>query len=92
MPCSGGTPAFAFQPVGGYAPVTAGAAPYGPQLGGIRGLVCSAEEVRAKFKYGGNKSVEHRERIAAHLERRAGPGDDAVRGQVLRRVAELPAR
>ena len=81
-----------FQPEGGHAPVTPGAAPYGPQLAGIRGLVCSAEEVRAKFKYGGNKSVEHRERIATQLDRRAGPGDDAVRDQVLRRIAELPAR
>ena len=81
-----------FQPEGGHAPVTPGAAPYGPQLAGIRGLVCSAEEIRAKFKYGGNKSVEHRERIAAHLDGRAAPGDDAVRDQVLRRIAELPAR
>lgn len=81
-----------FQPEGGHAPVIAGAAPYGPQLAGIRGLVCSAEEIKAKFKYGGNKSVEHRERIARHLGARATGGDAAVRDQVLRRIAELPAR
>ncbi|HUQ17517.1 MAG TPA: FMN-binding negative transcriptional regulator [Candidatus Saccharimonadales bacterium] len=81
-----------FQPEGGHAPVTPAAAPYGPQLAGIRGLVCTVEETRAKFKYGGNKSVLHRERIAAHLAGRARPGDEAVRDQVLRRIAELPAR
>ena len=81
-----------FQPEGGHAPVVADAAPYGPHLAGIRGLVCSAEEVKAKFKYGGNKSVEHRERIATQLAERAGAGDSAARDQVLRRIAELPAR
>ena len=75
-----------FQPEGGHAPVIAGAAPYGPQLAGIRGLVCEIEDVRAKFKYGGNKSVEHRERIADRLAGRDGPGDAAVRAQIARRI------
>lgn len=81
-----------FQPEGGHLEVVPDAAPYGPQLAAIRGLVCETEEVRAKFKYGGNKTVEHRERIAARLAERDRPGDAAVRGQVLRRLAEQPVR
>ena len=76
-----------FQPEGGHAPVIAGAAPYGPHLAGIRGLVCETLEVRAKFKYGGNKSVEHRLRIADRLERRDGPGDASAQAQIARRIA-----
>jgi len=76
-----------FQPEGGHAAVVPGDAPYGPQLAGIRGIVAAVEEVRAKFKYGGNKRIEHRERIAAHLAERGRPGDDAVRDQVVRRLA-----
>ena len=80
-----------FQPEGGHASVVPGAAPYGPQLAGIRGLVCESVEVRAKFKYGGNKSVEHRERIAAHLAERRQPGDAGVRDQLVRRIGRPPA-
>ncbi|HEY8656580.1 MAG TPA: FMN-binding negative transcriptional regulator [Candidatus Limnocylindria bacterium] len=81
-----------FQPEGGHATVVPGTAPYGPQLAAIRGLVCEMVEVRAKFKYGGNKTVEHRERIAAHLAERDAPLDHAVRAQVLRRIAGPPSR
>ena len=73
-----------FQPEGGHAPVEP-AGPYGRQLGGIRGIVGTIEEVRAKFKYGGNKTVAHRMRIAERLEARDGDLDRAVRERLLRR-------
>lgn len=77
-----------FQPEGGYAPVVAGSAPFGPHLAAIRGLICEIQEVRAKFKYGGNKTIEHRERIATRLAERDHPNDAAARAQVVRRIAE----
>lgn len=74
-----------FQPEGGHAPV----APdndYGKLFGGIRGIVCAIEDVRAKFKYGGNKTVEHRLGIADRLAERGAGHDSAVRAQLLRRT------
>ena len=56
------------------------------QLPGIRGLRLSIESVRAKMKYGGNKTVEHREQIAEQLARRDGPMDRAARDHLLRRT------
>ncbi|HEV2010324.1 MAG TPA: FMN-binding negative transcriptional regulator, partial [Candidatus Limnocylindria bacterium] len=74
-----------FQPEGGHGPVEP-SNEYGKHFGAIRGIVGSIEEVRAKFKYGGNKSVEHRMRIADHLAER-GQGHDAdARAQLLRRT------
>jgi transcriptional regulator len=73
-----------FQPEGGHAAVTPEGG-YGKHLSGIRGIVGTIEDVRAKFKYGGNKSVEHRLRIADHLERRDTGYDLAARAQLLRR-------
>jgi transcriptional regulator len=55
-----------FQAEGGHQPVTP-TNEYGKQMGGIRGIVGTIEDVRAKFKYGGNKTVEHRLRIAEQL-------------------------
>jgi transcriptional regulator len=55
------------------------------QLPGIRGLQVRVESVRAKQKYGGNKTPEHRQAIAAHLAERAAPGDEAARAHLLRR-------
>ena len=74
-----------FQPEGGHAPVEPGN-DYGKYFGGIRGIVCTIEEVRAKFKYGGNKTVEHRLRIAERLEARDEGYDRAARDQLVRRV------
>jgi transcriptional regulator len=54
-------------------------------LPGIRGLVLHLESVRAKQKYGGNKTVEHRRDIADRLAERHGPMDAAARDQLLRR-------
>ena len=56
------------------------------QLRGIRGLRLGIQSVRAKMKYGGNKSVEHRQQIASQLARRSGPMDDAARAHLLRRL------
>ena len=55
-------------------------------LPGIRGLRLQVDAVRAKMKYGGNKSPEHREEIAGHLESRNAPGDAQARDQLLRRT------
>lgn len=58
------------------------------QLPGIRGLRLRVEGVRAKMKYGGNKSVEQRHDIADHLAVRGAPGDAAAREHLLRRLAD----
>jgi transcriptional regulator len=54
-------------------------------LPGIRGLVVHLESVRAKQKYGGNKTLDHRRDIADRLAERSGPMDAAARQQLLRR-------
>ncbi|GES30238.1 FMN-binding negative transcriptional regulator [Streptomyces angustmyceticus] len=76
-----------FQPGGGSAPVAAGAAPYGRQLSGIRGLRLEVHEVRAKFKYGGKRSEAVQQRISERLAERDGPGDAAARTHQQRRLA-----
>ncbi|AIA02164.1 transcriptional regulator [Streptomyces noursei ZPM] len=76
-----------FQPDGGSAPVVAGAAPYGRQLSGIRGLRLEVREVRAKFKYGGKRSPSVQHRTAERLAERGGPGDAAARRHQRRRLA-----
>ncbi|MFG2832384.1 FMN-binding negative transcriptional regulator [Streptomyces sp. NPDC048434] len=75
-----------FQPDGGSAPVTPGAAPYGRLLSGIRGLRLEVHEVRAKFKYGGKRSEAVQQRISEHLAERDGPGDAAARTHQQRRL------
>lgn len=60
------------------------------QLSGIRGLRVTVEAVRAKMKYGGNKSAEHRAAIADHLAERDGPLDAAARDHLLRRSEAAP--
>lgn len=74
-----------FQPEGGHADVRPDNE-YAKQLSSIRGIVGTIEDVRAKFKYGGNKSVEHRLRIAARLEERDAGLDRAVRERLLSRT------
>jgi transcriptional regulator len=56
------------------------------QLPGIRGLRLHVEGVRAKMKYGGNKTPEHRTEIAEHLADRDGPMDAAARAHLLDRM------
>ena len=75
-----------FQPEGGYAPVDDGDAYYARLLPQIRGLRLEIRAVRGKFKYGGNKTAEHRAVIAQRLADRAGPMDDAARAHLLRRT------
>ena len=60
------------------------------QLPGIRGLRLHVEAVRAKAKYGGNKTAEHRDLIAARLAERDGAGDAAAREHLVRRAATDP--
>ncbi len=62
------------------------------QLPGIRGLRLHVEGVRAKMKYGGNKTPEHRAEIADHLAERDAPGDAAAREHLLRRSDEAGPR
>lgn len=76
-----------FQPEGGHVAVDPAEGRYAAQLPGIRGLRGQIVEVRAKFKFGGNKAREHRERIAARLDARGAPGDADARAQLLRRMA-----
>ncbi|HVX42723.1 MAG TPA: FMN-binding negative transcriptional regulator [Mycobacteriales bacterium] len=63
------------EPTGGHADP----AVHRRQLNGIRGLRLTVEDVRAKFKYGGNVDAAHRESVADHLHAR---GDIAVETQV----------
>jgi transcriptional regulator len=49
----------------------------------IRGLRLSIDEVRAKFKYGGNVDLPHRQAIEAQLDQRDGPGDSVVRRHMI---------
>jgi transcriptional regulator len=56
------------------------------QLPRIRGMRLHVEGVRAKMKYGGNKTAEHRLQIAAHLQRRDAPADREAREHLLRRT------
>ncbi len=60
------------------------------QLPGIRGLRLRVEAVRAKMKYGGNKSVEQREDIAHRLAQRDAGLDAAARDHLLRRTEATP--
>ena len=53
----------------------------------IRGLRLTIIGVNAKFKYGGNKTVEHRADIAAALQIRNAPMDAAPRRRLMSRPA-----
>jgi len=72
-----------FQPEGGSA--TLSAPPFRRLLPGLRGLRLEVTSVHAKFKYGGKRSPEVRDRVADHLTARGGPGDTRVRDHVVRR-------
>jgi len=52
----------------------------------IRGVEVAVEEVRAKFKYGGNVDAAHRRAVVEHLRERSGPGDLAAAAHTLRRL------
>lgn len=57
-------------------------AEHGATLKGIGAIVVAIDEVRAKFKYGGNVDLAHREYVASKLAERDGPGDAAARAQM----------
>lgn len=64
------------------------AAPDAPDrrlLPGIRGIEFTITGVRAKFKFGGNKTAADRERIGTRLAGRGGPLDAAALAQLRRR-------
>ena len=75
-----------FQPEGKHAPVEPGDNPYAKRLASIRGIRLSVTDVRAKFKFGANRLVEHRQIVAANLKERGRPLDLEARGHVLRRI------
>jgi transcriptional regulator len=57
------------------------------RLGLIRGIRIAVDDVRAKFKYGGNVDDAHRRAVADRLADRDGPGDAAARSRVLDSLA-----
>jgi transcriptional regulator len=65
---------------------------HGGQLRLIRGLRVEVQEVRAKFKYGGNVDEPHRLAVAELLAERNGPGDAAARAHLLRRTEQKKAQ
>ncbi len=56
------------------------------QLRSIRAIRIGLEEVRAKFKYGGNVDAAHRMAVVDRLYDRGGPGDVAAAAHTLRRL------
>lgn len=52
------------------------------QFKAIRGLRMTLDDVRAKFKYGGNADTEHRAAAVERLRARGGPGDLAAADRV----------
>jgi transcriptional regulator len=76
-----------FQPNGGHAAVEAGDNPYAKQFAAIRGIRLSIDEVRAKFKFGGNKTREHRTTIAEWLAQQQGERPAEARDNLLRRMS-----
>lgn len=80
-----------FQPEGLHAAVEPGDNRYGKLLSAIRGLRLSVTDVRAKFKFGGNRTAGHREAIARKLLERGSPLDREAAAQTLRRLARQRA-
>jgi len=54
----------------------------------ITGLRIGVEEVRAKFKYGGNVDAAHRLAVVQRLRERNRPGDAAAAAHTLRRLGQ----
>jgi transcriptional regulator len=75
-----------YQPEGDPEPVDVDHPLYARNLGAIRGIRLDIDEVRAKFKYGGNKPADVRREIADHLADRSSPGDAAARRRLLDRL------
>jgi transcriptional regulator len=75
-----------FQPEGKHAPVEPGDNPYGKLLGSIRGIRLSVTDVRAKFKFGANRTLEHRRVVGTKLAERGRPLDLEARANLMRRT------
>jgi transcriptional regulator len=76
-----------FEPAGSVRqPVSVGVESDRRQLAGIRGMRLTIRDVKAKFKYGGNKDVAHRCLIGDALAERGGPMDAAARRRLLDRT------
>lgn len=60
-------------------------AEHGARLRAIRGLRIAIDDVRAKFKYGGNVDDDHRRAVLDRLVARDGPGDGAAAEHLRRR-------
>jgi transcriptional regulator len=78
-----------FQPEGKHAPVEPGDNPYGKKLSAIRGIRLTVTDVRAKFKFGGNRTEQHREVIAQRLGERGRGLDREARGYTVTRGKKL---
>ncbi len=59
------------------------------KLTSIRGVSIAVEEVRGKFKYGGNVDAEHRLAVADRLRDRGCAGDQAAARRTLARLEGL---
>jgi transcriptional regulator len=77
-----------FQPEGKHAPVEPGENRYGKLLGSIRGIRLAVTNVRAKFKFGANRTVKHRQAIASKLAERGRPLDVEARANLMRRIPQ----
>jgi transcriptional regulator len=77
-----------FEPGSARLPVSAEDDPDRRHLPGIRGIELTITDVRAKFKYGGNKKAGRRVEIASRLEERGGQADIAAREHLLRRMTD----
>ncbi|MDQ6782325.1 MAG: FMN-binding negative transcriptional regulator [Actinomycetota bacterium] len=56
------------------------------KLEAIRAVLITVEDVKAKFKYGGNVDVAHRQAVADRLVGRGGPADRSAAAHVRRRI------
>jgi transcriptional regulator len=79
-----------FQPEGKHAPVEPGDNRYAKQFVAIRGLRLIVTDVRAKFKFGGNRTQQHRDVIAKNLGERGSSLDREARDYTLTRGAKSP--
>lgn len=75
-----------FQPEGKHAPVEPGSNRYAKLFGGIRGIQLRVTDVRAKFKFGSNRTEDHRRVIAGKLAERGRPLDLEARANLMRRL------
>jgi transcriptional regulator len=81
-----------FQPEGKHAPVEPGENRYAKQFGAIRGIRLTVTDVRAKFKFGGNRTAQHRDVVAKNLGERGRGLDREARSYTLTRTGKPGAK